>query len=216
LGPILAWILSSGNEATLPAGADRQATQRAVHDVAALTKSAREEGRAVPSPSGRQAEPAASAPLTAVMASTDCVITGRCLDAGGRVLPGVRIELLGVRWTLDGGIPRIDPPVSGVSDASGRFDLHFTPAKGHVDSSILSAGIEARSKGFSASLLEVKPTAPRRFDAGDVVLERGVALAGVVHDTAGSPEEGATIELWQHDVSSALQKHADQGSTAHD
>jgi hypothetical protein len=111
-------------------------------------------------------------------------VAGRLVSETGRPLPG-QIAL----QEVDGR----DAPRSMITllrasaGPDGRFELPPLPAASYV--------LAAAARGFAAQRIEiaVPPQGPRVVDAGDVVLEAGMAVRGFVRDPAGAGVAGADV-----------------------
>ena len=121
-------------------------------------------------------------------------IVGRIVDREGSPVPGAEVTVRAARraggppglMVLDGGDSPQDA-ASAVSDGSGRFDVGGIQA-GTFDVSVRRSGFARRSvEGF-----EVKK-GPDPADLGDLVLEAGESISGVVADPQGLPIEGVEV-----------------------
>ena len=170
-------------------GAAEDASLSAVEGPGAGTGGARE--LAGPSAdSGAGAGPRGTRPRPREVA-LDGPYRGRILDATGRPLAGVPIELM--PWeqanTLQMrgfGNPR-RLVLEATSGEDGRFVVEDSKPLG------LTIGMKADARGFLSAPIKHVFEADGSTDLGDVTLDPGVVLEGTVLDDLGRPVEGARV-----------------------
>ncbi|HZL99761.1 MAG TPA: carboxypeptidase-like regulatory domain-containing protein, partial [Planctomycetota bacterium] len=128
--------------------------------------------------------------------TTGCTLVGRLVDERGAPVPGAAVhasihemspdESRDVEW---GAVCEILATSSG---DDGRFALgSLWP--GEIKCSLAAAGFVPQDRGFEC-------TAGETTDAGDIVLERGSTISGLVLDAQGRPVAGATVKARSSDV----------------
>lgn len=101
----------------------------------------------------------------------DCEVTGLVVDPGGRPVAGAKITTY-----FD----------SGTTDHEGRFRVACSSASRMIRGKVLGAG-------FPELQFSVPIEDEALLDAGKLVLERGLRLAGRVVDEDGAPVSGAVV-----------------------
>ena len=108
---------------------------------------------------------------------------GRIVDEEGVPVPGARVSL-----TTEGepGAPFRHQPLHATADPDGRFELPRAGAGRH--------GLRAESPGFVAAVEQVFiPEQEPEVDLGEIRLQAGGVIEGVVTDARGRPVEKALI-----------------------
>jgi protocatechuate 3,4-dioxygenase beta subunit len=111
-------------------------------------------------------------------------IRGRVVDTTGAVVEGVDVAAAGRR-----GVKPAEC-TSATTGADGRFELDRASAD-------VRHGLRLRKEGFGAIILDIPPDehASSPYDVGDVRLDVGMTVAGVVVDESGLPMSGITLYL---------------------
>ncbi|MFO1055165.1 MAG: carboxypeptidase-like regulatory domain-containing protein [Planctomycetota bacterium] len=124
------------------------------------------------------------------------LIRGRCVDENGAPLEGVSITLDGVvgnagrlaRYRLEFGELKWTDPQPVVTRAEGRFEFRFDPP------SVLQFAMQIRAEGrITVAAWWDSVKRGEAIELGDVVLARGVRIAGVVVDETGAPVGGCPV-----------------------
>ncbi|HWM89566.1 MAG TPA: carboxypeptidase regulatory-like domain-containing protein [Thermoanaerobaculia bacterium] len=135
------------------------------------------------------------------------LVLRRGTAATGRVVTGEGLPVAGAELTL---MPAESEPVPGpwvsfqaVSDAGGRFRLQNLKA-GRFSLRAVRAGFApAVVQGIEIPETPETPETAPQLDLGDVTLQPGAAIEGIVTDTRGRPVEKASVSLG-HDPSGFL------------
>lgn len=116
----------------------------------------------------------------------DVSLSGRVVDALGRPVAGASLLVEFERHpslSPEGGLPS---PLEGGTDREGRFSLTRLPVGWRFRLAVTATGFATLTRrGF----LEAGG-----LDLGDLLLPRGVILAGRVRDTEGRPASGVVVE----------------------
>jgi hypothetical protein len=164
-----------------------------------------------------EAAPLASAPPADVapVAQTDApsVITGRLVDASGRAIAGAVVRHVPTTWQCQKLELRFDPVAPPLdlerlavtqSSSDGRFRLPVTDHVPDHDTPRNGGSVWTGSWEDVPTLLVLHPAFASRaarctgwrggeFDAGDIVLEAGLALSGRAVDERGLPLAGVSL-----------------------
>jgi protocatechuate 3,4-dioxygenase beta subunit len=124
----------------------------------------------------------------------EAVVAGRIVDDGGRPLAGVRVRLLhqDIERDVAGSTPIYQAGVvpelmEHTSPPDGRFTFAgLWPGKATIE---LWAANRVRHE------INCEPRSEQTIDLGDLVVERGSSIAGVVVDAAGAPIAGAKLSV---------------------
>lgn len=127
------------------------------------------------------------------------VVLSRGRDGRGRVMDGDRQPVAGATVMMSPvsendsrahfGPARETAVSLAVTDHEGRFELpHLPPGRFHLD--VTASGYAPRRR-----LAVQVPAGSGSLDLGEVVLEAGVALQGLVLDASGKPLSGARVEI---------------------
>lgn len=149
--------------------------------------------------------PASSEPLesSGVLAA---ILRGRVVDRGGHA----RSDATVVLWRGGlGGFEHMFGPtaLSTQTDGEGRFSLIGVPTN-------VPIAVEASTSDRAPKRVTVRPLkGGDTRSLGDIVLERGTTLTGLVSDTAGVPLAGAAVVVHDTLAGGAL---VGQGSTGED
>lgn len=129
------------------------------------------------------------APEPGAAAASGPALTGRVLSTAGRAVVGARVlaggdDILPLDYlAVDGGFGQ---RWSTVTDDEGRFELRG-PRPGALRIGVFADGFAPHERGG------VKLAAGQGTDVGELVLEQGVRLSGVVANEAGAPVAGAKL-----------------------
>ncbi len=117
---------------------------------------------------------------------SEASLRGRILDAEGRPVLDASVNVEFERHpslSPEGGLPS---PIQGVTDREGRFTLTSLPVGWRFRLAVGALGF--------ATLVRRGFLAHGGVDLGDLLLTRGVTLAGRVRDAAGRPASGVVVE----------------------
>lgn len=135
-------------------------------------------------------------------------VTGRVLDEFGAPLPGVEVGTFVRAVQLpDDRVPyrgSLEMALRARTDASGRF----RSAGLQPGSVILEIEHPGYTRRWITSLDGVDTLWPERgatLDVGDIALDRGLALAGVIVDTQGAPVADAEVVVSARDMLEAFE-----------
>lgn len=112
-------------------------------------------------------------------------VTGRLVDESDKPLIG-RVVLEAIDGKSVGGL--IESRLSADTDPRGAYVLRGVPRGEHR--------LKLSARGYGSEHVEVYVGSEPTVDVGDVVLEVGIAIHGVVVDTTGTPVAGARLQAF--------------------
>ena len=139
------------------------------------------------------AEPVELAAESSQKATPTTTLTGRVVDAQGRGLAGVQLELrsqlagFGSLGLFDLQLPERPEGTSGTTGSDGRFSME-APGEGAAALSLLAEGYERRIKSVTLNPGD-------RRELSDLTLTKGCILSGRVVDASGAPVSGAGLKF---------------------
>ena len=146
--------------------------------------------------------PADGAAEIAISLASGVSVKGRLVDAAERPLHGrARMQEL-ARQELPTAATEV---LSGAAGDDGRFRIDHVPPGAWT--------LAATAPGFAGQRVELEVGGRDPLvDAGDVVLERGLAIQGRVRTAAGAPVPGASIGAYDDEANEAAARSDDDGS----
>ena len=116
------------------------------------------------------------------------LIKGRCVDEEGQGLAGCRLEL-SLHPLDERRLPKPELGRPLLSKRDGRFEKRLPRSEGWL------VGVVLRGEGRIPRRRYVNLEIVREYDAGDLVLRRGVMLSGSLRDTDGQAVSGVDLSF---------------------
>jgi hypothetical protein len=131
----------------------------------------------------------------------EAVVAGRIVDDGGRPLAGVRVRLLhqDIERDVAGSTPIYQAGVVPDSWSTRRLRMAASRSRAWAR----KATIELWAANRVRHEINCEPRSEQTIDLGDLVVERGSSIAGVVVDAAGAPIAGAKLSVVDGEIRAA-------------